>query len=112
MCTTVGVSRPCDDDDSGDGRFLAEVDHEDGRLDVEIVEHGTAVNARVYGVLSVHGLLLLTVHGGGNSFCGVVVVVRVLSLLLLLLLLVTSRVSFVLAPTVDERIFLVRQVLH
>ena len=102
---TVGISRPRDDDDAGDGGPLAEVDHPDGRLDVEVVEHGAAVNARVHhagGAVSASLLVrrrtpvvddVVTDAGSGQ-------------------LSVTSRVTLVLATTVDERVLLVRQVLH
>jgi len=54
---TVGVSGPRDNDDTGDCSPLAEVDHPDGRLDVEVVQHGAAVNAGVDEVLRVRRVM-------------------------------------------------------
>ena len=89
---TVGISRPRDDYDAGDGRPLAEVDHPDRCLDVEVVEHRAWLDA----VVDVAVPIQLTVVDGVVAGC----------------VLMTASVPLVLASTVDERVLLVGQVLN
>ena len=90
---TVGISRPRDNDDARDSRALAEVYHPDGRLDVEVVQHGAAVYAVVHVGTPVQLVLVDYVVVAGR-------------------VLMTSSMTLILTSTVDERVLLVGQVLH
>ena len=86
MMPTLALALPRDDNNTGDVGLLAQVDHPDGFLHVEVVEYGAAVEGLV--VVPVNCARSLAVHP------------------------LVPDMPLVLPLVVDPRLLLVRHVLH